>query len=485
MTLKRKDIKSFCDILSSVMGPFVFHGTDGKLIYGDSQFATAGEDSRICVTAGGSSAGYVSGASDNLEKIASLMGVYLKNVREQKMLAAHTLNKYKELNFLSEINNILSSFVNIDEILRLATKRIHEIMHVEKCSIMVVDDKSDKFHLKALSGITVNKDIGLQRTSGIAGRVMEKGVSIISNDPFKHPDFIDLGTHKISSILCLPLKVKDKTVGVLNLSNKSGEIFTSEDESLLSSMSVMIAEAIENTRLIEEKIKSEKFTAIGQMAAGIIHDIKNPMTTIKGFAGLLGDMDFTKEERKEYSRMVVGEVDRLVTMVEDLLAFTRGFKTKLSIEKIDAKTFFSDIIRFLEKDMLSRKITVAGNLGFDGEFLADMERFKRVVFNIAGNAREAMHDGGRFLILTRAAEGKVEMVFSDSGSGIPDDILKTVFEPFVTKGKKAGTGLGLAITKKIVEEHGGSITAINGNYSGMEGFNGANIIVLLPMAGKS
>lgn len=485
MIVKKKDIQFFSDTLSSIMGRFAFYDMDGKLIYGMPEPGSTGKDNGICVMVEDIPSGYIYGTSKNLGGIASLMEIHLKNLYAQKTLVSHTLNKYKELSFLSEINNILSSSMDLDEILRLATKRIKEIINVENCSIMIVDTKAEKFHLKAISGRTVNEDIELNVKEGIAGRVIENGTSIISNNPPEHPDFKNIGRQRISSLLCVPLKVKDKTMGILNLSNKAGDLFTSEDESLLNSMSVMIAEAIQNTHLLEEKIKSEKFTAIGQMAAGIIHDIKNPMTTIKGFAGLLGDLDFTKEERKEYSKMIVGEVDRLVAMVEDLLAFTRGFKSKLMIEKKNMDRFFSELISFLDKDMSSRNIVLIKSLGYKDELFIDEERFKRVIYNIAGNAREVMHDGGKFLILTRVVDGRVEMVFSDTGSGIPYDIINTVFEPFVTRGKKSGTGLGLAITKKIVEEHDGDIKAINGNYSGIEGFNGANFVISLPCMGKS
>ena len=132
--------------------------------------------------------------------------------------------------------------------------------------------------------------------------------------------------------------------------------------------------------------------------------------------------------------------------------------------------------------MQARKIEVVKHAVYDGDINIDIERFKRVVFNISGNARESMHNGGRFLVLVRPAGPSVEVVFSDDGNGVPEDILDTLFEPFITKGKKSGTGLGLAITKKIVEEHGGTIRAVNGNYSGVEGFNGANFVITVPAA---
>jgi len=484
MNIKKKDIKPLCDMLSNVVGGEIsFYDMEGVLIYGSDRIENS-LNNRQEISLEGRPVGYITGQTDKLSLIAPLIELYLKNIEEKKDITAHTIQKYRELRFFSNLSSILSSSLDIDETLRLATKGIKEMIDVENCSVMVANTNNDNFHLKATSGRTVNEDLNFKQNEGIMGKVLQTGETIIVNETDKHPDFIETGRIKVHSILCAPLKVKDKTIGVLNLSNKKNGAFTSEDASLLSSMSTMIAEAIVNARLLEEKVRDEKFAAIGQMASGIIHDIKNPMTTIKGFAGLIGDMDFTKEERKEYSRLIVREVDRLVNMIEDMLAFTRGFKTKLSIEKISAGEYFTDLAGFIKKDMSPRNIEVVLKLDYKDYFHVDAERLKRVIFNIAGNAREEMHSGGRFLILTRPTNGHIEIVFSDTGSGIPHDIIENVFDPFVTKGKKSGTGLGLAISKKIVEEHGGSIRAVNGNYSKIEGFNGANFIIMLPLAKK-
>lgn len=480
MTIKKKDIKAICDLLVTLAGPFSFFGIDGKPLYGPQE-KRPGEETRMDVFLNNSPVGHISGASPDLCPIATLLSLYLKSIEEKKLLTEHTLQKYREMGFISEINKLLSSSLDIFEILAVTTKRIHEIMNIEACSVMVADQKSGQFILKAISGRVVDEHVSLKTTEGIAGNVLETGTSIIANNTAEHPCFVNTGAVEITSLLCLPLKVKNTTFGILNLRNKANGVFTSEDEALMNSLCVMVAEVIENARLLEDKIKSEKFTAIGQMASGIIHDIKNPMTTIKGFAGLMGDMEFTKEERKEYCTMITDEVDRLVSMVEDLLAFAKGFKSKLNIEKCNAEKYFLDIVPYIEKSMTARDIKVVSSLDYKNELNIDLEKFKRVVFNIAGNAREAMHQGGKFLILTRQVDNGIEIVFSDTGSGIPDEIIDTIFEPFVTKGKKSGTGLGLAITKKIVEEHNGSINAINGNYSGVEDFNGANFVIMLPV----
>ncbi|OGW33141.1 MAG: hypothetical protein A2X59_05930 [Nitrospirae bacterium GWC2_42_7] len=479
MTIKKKDIKSICELIVSLTGPFTFFGTDGKILF-ESPEVQSSKEPRVDVFLNNSLFGHISGASQNLCHVASLLSLYLKTIEEKKLLTEHTLQKYREMGFISGINKLLSSSPDVFNILASTTTKIHEIINVEACSVLVADQKSGKFILKVISGRIVDENLELNINEGIAGRVLETGLPIIANNTSEHPYFLNTGAVEIKSLLCLPLKVKDTTFGILNLRNKADGIFTSEDEALMSSLCVMVAEVIENARLLEDMIKSEKFTAIGQMASGIIHDIKNPMTTIKGFAGLMGDMEFTKEERKEYCTMITSEVDRLVSMVEDLLAFAKGFKSKLNIEKSNAEKYFLDIVPYVEKSMTARNIMVVSSLDYINEINIDLEKFKRVIFNIAGNAREAMHQGGKFLILTRQLDNGIEIVFSDTGNGIPDEIIDTIFEPFVTKGKKSGTGLGLAISKKIVEEHNGTIKAINGNYSGIEGFNGANFVIMLP-----
>ncbi len=483
MIIRKKDIKLICDSLSTLAGPICFYRVDGSPLYETSEFKTEWhtEYERNEVIFENTLIGYFSGGAEN-PKAVKLFTIALQNILEKKSLTTHALQKYKELSFLAKLNEIFSSSVDLDHILSTATQIISQEISVENCSIMVMEPKSRKFILKTAFGKVLNEESWLTgNNGGIADKVMESGNPVITNEPEKHPDFIKGGKVNIESLLCLPLKQKEKVVGVLNLSNKTKGIFTSEDESLLSSISTLIAEGIENFRLLEEKITNEKFTLIGQMAGGIIHDLKNPMAAIQGFAELLA-MELTSEERARFSDMVVKSVHKLVDMVEDLLVFSRGNKIVIVKEKTSVESFFGEIISFIESDMASKNIEVKTRLSYSGDFNIDRDRFQRAVFNISGNAKEVLASGGRFLALTRLVQpDSLEIVFSDTGEGIPDDIIDDLFEPFVTKGKKRGTGLGLAITKSMVEEHSGSIKAVNGNYSGVEGFNGANFVIRLPL----
>ncbi len=480
-SIKKKDISPICKGISALAGPFGVYSLKGTALYETSGYKRDDNHETLELRIGNTTIGNISGDPASLETVASILSDYLSNLKEKKDLINHTLNKYREFSFISTINEILNASINIDETLARVTEICKQKLGVENCSIMVRNRANGRLHLKAVSGRVVNEDFWLEAGTGIAGEAIKTGKAIIVNDPRAHNLFHSGGTVTIKNILCIPLRLKEHVAGVMNMSNKISGNFTSEDESLILSISSMIAGAIETSRLLEEKIKDERFATIGQMAAGIIHDIKNPMATIKGFAGLLGDLDFSPEERKQYSDMIVSEVDRLVLMIEDLLTFSRGFKTKYNIERVEAGKYFTGVADFIEKEMANLNIQVELRLDYDGPILIDREKFKRVIFNISGNAREAMHDGGRFLILVQRRGERVEVVFSDSGPGIPDTIMETLFEPFITMGKKKGTGLGLAITKKIVEDMGGSIRAVNGNYTGVPDLGGANFVISLPL----
>jgi signal transduction histidine kinase len=124
--------------------------------------------------------------------------------------------------------------------------------------------------------------------------------------------------------------------------------------------------------------------------------------------------------------------------------------------------------------MTEMDIKLECNLAFDGPVLMDGDRFRRVIYNIAGNAADAMPAGGKLIIDVAQEPGRVVFTFVDNGPGIPDEIQETLFEPFVTHGKSHGTGLGMAIVKKIVEQHGGQIT-----YDSKRG-QGTKFVVKLP-----
>jgi two-component system sensor histidine kinase HydH len=207
----------------------------------------------------------------------------------------------------------------------------------------------------------------------------------------------------------------------------------------------------------DELIRAERLTVVGQMAASIIHDLKNPMTTIKGYASLLGRKDLSPEMRQRFSDTITRSVDTFVEMTQEILDYARG-GGPLQPTQIEVGNFVDELCDFIERDFEEKGLSLHRQLAYTGPLMMDETKMRRALYNVASNARDAMEAGGSLTIATRTTDSMVEFRLSDTGPGIPAEIQDTLFEPFVTHGKPAGTGLGLAIASKTVKDHGGTMT---------------------------
>ncbi|MEW6775702.1 MAG: hybrid sensor histidine kinase/response regulator [Bdellovibrionota bacterium] len=207
----------------------------------------------------------------------------------------------------------------------------------------------------------------------------------------------------------------------------------------------------------EELIRSERLSAIGQMASSIVHDFKGPMTAILGFSELLALPDYTTEEKQSLYHSIRTEIERMVDMTNEVLDFTKG-TISLQREEVPLKDFLEHTVKPLERALTRNKVEVRFAHGAPERLSIDRRRFRRVMENLVGNAIDAMLEGGSIEISSQDQGDAVLIDVKDTGSGIPPQIRETLFLPFVTHGKSHGTGLGMAIAKRIVESHGGSIS---------------------------
>ncbi len=202
--------------------------------------------------------------------------------------------------------------------------------------------------------------------------------------------------------------------------------------------------------------KSEHLAIIGKFASSIIHDIKSPLAIISGYTQLIHSRT-DKSEIKKFSETILEEIDRLVNMSREILEFAKGELTlNNSVIKI------SDFIKLIEnntKIMLENEsMQFEVNIIDDAFVNIDIERFKRVIYNIVQNAISAMKPNGLFKIeIKKNTINKIDIYLIDNGIGMSEKLQKMIFEPFVSYNKRNGTGLGMAIVKKVLEEHGGNI----------------------------
>jgi two-component system, NtrC family, sensor kinase len=202
-------------------------------------------------------------------------------------------------------------------------------------------------------------------------------------------------------------------------------------------------------------IRTEKLAALGQLAAGVAHEINNPLGTITIYAHLLLKGLETEDPRREDVMMIVSEAQRAKEIVQGLLSFAR--ETKLRPGETDVNIVIEDVLGLVANQSLFHNIMVKKSLAPDlPTLLADATQLKQVFLNIVLNAAQAMEGKGRLTISTALEKETVKIRIQDTGPGVPPENIDKLFSPFFTT-KEKGTGLGLAISYGIIERHGGRI----------------------------
>lgn len=221
--------------------------------------------------------------------------------------------------------------------------------------------------------------------------------------------------------------------------------------------SVLTLSNITQRKIIEQQLyHSDKLSSIGQLAASVAHEIKNPLASIKTLGQLLQEDTDAEDERREYIDVIVSEVDRLNGVVEQLLKYARpegsSFKEQPFSEVI------KPVLALVNHEAERHRIRLTAEYEADLKVYVDSEKIKQVFLNLVFNGMQAVEDGGTVKIraLKEADSPWTAFEVEDSGQGMAEEVSQKVFEPFFTT-KQRGTGLGLAIVKKIVDLHGGKI----------------------------
>ena len=303
---------------------------------------------------------------------------------------------------------------------------------------------------------------------GFTGLAISEGEIVFTNEAQSHPAHdpaLDaLLGEPCHSIICIPLEGEDgEVMGAIALYNKGGDKgFDEDDRALLLLIAANASTAIQLQLSREAREREDRLTTIGRLLSGVIHDLKTPLTVISGYVQLMQAAD-KRSVREEYAELALKQFDHIGAMQRDVLEFARGEKT-VFIRKVYLAQFFGDVKEQLQTQLARLRVELVIDLADKGTARFDEGKVLRVIHNLARNAAEAMGEkGGKFTIkVTRekdkAGEETLILTFSDTGPGIPKEIEHRLFQSFVTSGKKGGTGLGLAITKRIAEEHGGTIS---------------------------
>ena len=218
--------------------------------------------------------------------------------------------------------------------------------------------------------------------------------------------------------------------------------------------------AVTNVGLQETLIRNEKLSAVGQAISMVAHDLRGPIGGIRQGIELSDEMAEDPELIREMHRMILKEADNALAIVDDILDFTH--KGRLTVQTLSVRPFVEEVsescVRVIEETGTALTLAVEDDFSFS----ADRSKMRRVLINLVKNAAEALSVGSAddpriTLSAVRKPDG-TRFSVSDNGPGLPDEIRRRLFVPFVTQGKSGGTGLGLAIARQFVEAHGGRIS---------------------------
>ncbi len=398
-----------------------------------------------------------------------------------------------EAEALRRTSLVLNSTLDLDRLLQEVLEQIASVISYDCATVMWVQDGEARIthqrgqeryqtSLKsALLSLKVAETPNLQR-------MFRTGRSDLVADTWSDETWIrHRETRWVRSWVGAPIVVLDKVFAFLSLDSATPAFFTGEDAHLLSAFAAHAAVAIENVRLLEEAknaykelkqaqvqlVQSAKLAAVGELAAGVAHELNNPLTSVLGFAELVSrDLDAQDPHLKDLE-IVVSEARRARDIVRSLLDFARQVEPQRT--PADLNQILEQTLPLIRAQLEKQGVTIVVDLAPDLPSLSlDSGQMKQVFLNLLTNAAQAMPRGGRLEIETRRREDMVTVSFSDEGGGIPPDVEARIFEPFFTT-KATGTGLGLSVSLGIVEAHGGRIVV-----EGQVG-SGSRFTVCLPL----
>lgn len=409
-------------------------------------------------------------------KVESLVSMYLnkKKIEEQAKTIAKYTDKLAEAYHALQINEekLEAQVKERTNELMIANQQLLQEINKKEAAMLKLEESEEKYRQlteESPVAILVKKDNSEQYSF-----INETGVQLfkatskeeVLKQPIKkliHPSDFDrienLRTEREQGQFTLECQLVCMNGDIIDAEVKSIPLLYQGEPAL----HLMIRDITELKRSREFMQQSEKLTVVGELAAGIAHEIRNPLTSLKGFTQLLGDR---LDANHEYMDIMITEIDRINTIVSELLLLAKP--SKLEFKQINLEEIFENIITLMsaQANLFSVNIELVSSKPLSDCYVFGIEdKIKQVFINLLKNAIESMEDGGEAIIQVEELENQIEIKFIDSGCGIPREFLSKLGQPFFTT-KDRGTGLGLMVCYSIIESHHGTMLIDSTNGEG-------------------
>jgi signal transduction histidine kinase len=389
--------------------------------------------------------------------------------------------RQRELNALYEVEKDMSHALDLDDLLSRILAQAIAVLGGGAGSIALVEpDGSLRF--RTVQGPAAPRLIErtLPHGTGLIGWSIAHKTPVIVDDPATDPrharDIAAESGVTPAHLMVAPLVDGEEVMGAVEIidqrkKTREGSAWSEVDLKLLVLIASQAASAIGIARQRNEQSKTDRLASIGRMLAGLLHDLKTPMTIISGYGQLMAAAD-DAAQREAYVEQIQRQFDLMAGMTREVLAFARG-DADLVVRKVYMNRYAEELATQLGAATAGRNIDFTLDAKYDGIAYFDEQKLMRVFHNLTRNAVEAMPDGGKLTVSVDKVDDQLRWSVQDTGPGIPAELRGRLFELFST-GRKGGTGLGLAIVKKILDDHHGTITVETGS-------TGTNFVLQLPL----
>ena len=432
------------------------------------------------------------------ESLMVVIASHLASLADYTRLREEAEGRARNLGLIHEVVQQVIGLTDPREVAVITSDLLARYFAYELAAVFIADEKGN-LTIGGFGGTSQNvvkramKSFEYPVIGGITGHVFGTGESMVVNDVLREKRYRSIKGWQAGSEMCVAIREGDKIIGIIDVESSSRNAFTHNDFIALESLAGILASVItsadqyqrlqvtisqlrstqvelrarmEAQRSAENRlIQAAKLAAVGEMAAGIAHELNNPLTSVTGFAELvLEDMPEGSESRKDLET-VMREALRARDVVRRLLDFARQSESTRS--RASLNEVIEDVValskHLIHTSGIELKLDLEKNLPWAS---MDANQMKQVLLNLVHNALQAMPDGGEMEIstsnATRLNRDWVIVSVQDTGVGIPQLEQARIFEPFyTTKGNQGGTGLGLSVTYGIITDHGGQIEVVS------------------------
>jgi signal transduction histidine kinase len=390
----------------------------------------------------------------------------------------------RELATILRSSALINSSLNIEQVLDNAMKWAEDFMGAEASTVYELEDRTNELVVRLARGEKKGpvERVTLKVGEGIAGTVVKTGKPMVIQDVSQEKKFTDkidrLTGFQTKSAICVPLLLRNRPIGALQVINKkSGEPFNRSDLEILFAIAQHVSVAMENAnlyrrleesfavttqelRITQEKlIRTERLASMSNLVQGVAHEIRNPITTIGGFARRIKKELGDNRKFEKYADIILEETARLENMVKRVHDFTETQSYSPTLARIEP----------LVDEVLKSAMPLANQVGVRivkqvapdlPQVRLDSSQLAVALANIVENALESMPKGGTLSLTVLREDSSLVIAIKDTGCGIPKDQLAAVYDPFVTS-KSKGVGLGLTLVHQVVSNHHGDVKIVS------------------------